>query len=125
MKTIAHTLFVTVLLASSQLLYAQTDHSAHGKHQAKPAYTAPKHKGQLDALPSIPDSGKAREAGADDRYIMETTSSGDSLAQKCAKGTRGIVMLDNKTWQRCGGKPKGAAQGLEKQQKGQVDHSQH
>ena len=54
-----------------------------------------------------------------------------------SQGSRGIVMLDNETWKKCGGKPEGAAQGAgyypaippwNKAGKGEtetVDHSMH
>ena len=125
MNALIKTLFVVVTFASASNGFAQTDHSQHQQH-TKPTYTAPKVKAQPETLSKIPASGKSREAGYDNRYIMETTSSKDTLLQNCAKGTRGIVMLDNKTWARCGGKPEGAAQGPDKQAgKGHTDHSMH
>lgn len=62
----------------------------------------------LEKVGVMPASGKAREAGADGRYLMEPTSVHDNLAAQCAKASRGLVMLDNVTWAKCGGKPKGA-----------------
>jgi hypothetical protein len=59
----------------------------------------------------MPASGKAREAGFNDCYVMEPTSSRDEIATQCAQGTRGLIMLDNATWERCGGKAKGASKG--------------
>jgi hypothetical protein len=39
--------------------------------------------------------------------MMESTSVHDSVAAQCAKASRGLVMLDNAAWARCGGKPQG------------------
>jgi len=36
---------------------------------------------------------------------------GNDFASLCAQGSRGLIMLDNETWEKCGGKPDGAAQG--------------
>lgn len=112
---------------TTQLAYAQTDHSGHqmdhSQHQTKPTYSAPAPKGELSVLPKMPASGEARETGSDGRNLMEPTSASDNLAQQCAKGSRALVMLDNRTWAKCGGKPEGAAQGPEDKQA--VDHSQH
>ena len=116
-----------VLLFSVALTHAETDHSGdkmdHSQHQTKPAYTAPVQKGELAPLSEMPASGVARESGSDGRYLMEPTSASDTLQQLCAKGTRALVMLDDKTWEKCGGKPQGAAEGPG--QAKAVDHSQH
>jgi uncharacterized protein involved in copper resistance len=69
-------------------------------HDAPPA---------LATLSVMPASGKAREGGADGRYVMESTSVLDSMAEQCAKASRGLIMLDNAGWSQCGGKPQGAA----------------
>jgi hypothetical protein len=42
---------------------------------------------------------------------MEPTSARYDIATQCAQGARGLIMLDNATWERCGGKPKGASKG--------------
>jgi hypothetical protein len=113
MTTFIKSGFIIVILAMTQFIYAQTDHSDHMQHgqQVSPSYTASAAKGQLEVLSEVPDSGKSREAGSDGRYIMETTSVKDNLAQLCAKGSRGIVILDNETWKKCGGKPDGLKTG--------------
>jgi hypothetical protein len=85
------------------------DHGA-GKKSPKGGYVAAA-KGGLTQLPSIPPSGKAREAGFDGHHHIEPTSDGADLATLCAQGTRGLIMLDNATWAKCGGKPKGASKG--------------
>lgn len=60
-------------------------------------------------LEAMPASGKAREAGYDGRYIMDATGATDDMPGRCAQASRGLVMLDNAGWQRCGGKSEGAA----------------
>ena len=108
------------------------DHSGHNMDHSGHDMTYKGAKGQasgtLKKLDAVPTSGKAREAGFDDKYPMETTSAKDSLAEKCAKGSRGLIMLDNKTWEKCGGKPQGipsdsAATNMPANQSG--DHSGH
>ncbi len=78
---------------------------------------------KLKKKAALPASGKSREAGSDGKYNMEATSSKDSVATQCAKASRGIVMVDNATWARCGGKPKGWAAGPGNAKK--MDHSKH
>lgn len=123
MKTSNLLVSICSLLLASSMAYAQTDHSDHSQHQAQPTYVAPEQKGELAKLPEVPASGMARENGFDERSRMESISSSDALAQQCAMGTRGMLMLDNKTWEKCGGKPKGAAESPGKQDSG--EHSQH
>jgi hypothetical protein len=79
------------------------DHSAHMAMPASP--------GKLGRLERVPDSGRAREAGSDGRYAMESTTVEASLATRCAQASRGLIMLDNAGWKACGGKPTGAAMG--------------
>lgn len=99
------------------------DHSTMQHSQNETMYTAPVQKGKLQKLPELPASGKAREAGSDGRYAMEPTSVNDNIRTKCAKATRGLVMVDNKTWAQCGGKPKGWSEGPAGAEP--MDHSQH
>ena len=63
----------------------------------------------LEKLMKMPASGRARESGSDGRYVMESISVYDSLAERCAKASRGLMLLDNVTWVQCGDKPQGAA----------------
>jgi hypothetical protein len=42
---------------------------------------------------------------------MAPTSREADLATLCAQATRGLIMLDNATWEKCGGKPEGASKG--------------
>lgn len=79
---------------------------------------------ELAKLSKIPASGKAREGGADGRYVMESISVSDSLASQCAKASRGLMMLDNASWEKCGGKPEGAAV-TPASMVGQKDASEH
>lgn len=99
------------------------DHSSMQHAPSEPISKVPVHKGQLQKLSEMPTSGKAREAGSDGRYAMEATSVNDDIQIKCAKASRGLVMIDNKTWAQCGGKPKGWSEGLGNSKT--MDHSQH
>ncbi len=87
----------------------QADHAAHHGHGG--GYVAPGDSGGLRPLPALPPSGAARETGFDGRHVMEPTSVHDSLAERCAKGSRGLIMLSNQEWARCGGKPEGWSRG--------------
>lgn len=99
------------------------DHSSMQQAPSKPMSKVPVKRGQLQKLSELPASGKAREAGSDGRYAMEPTSVNDNIRTKCAKATRGLVMVDNKTWAQCGGKPKGWSEGPGGAEP--MDHSQH
>lgn len=112
-------LLLAMSLAATVAQAAETDHSKmdHGAmshaamdhetmaQDAPPVATAT----ALEKLSVMPASGKAREGGADGRYVMESTSVFDTMAEQCAKASRGLVMLDNAAWAQCGGKPQGAA----------------
>ena len=65
---------------------------------------------RLKNLTALPTSGKAREGGYDGRYVMESTDVANTLSIRCAQASRGLVMMSNAEWARCGGKPDGAAQ---------------
>lgn len=99
------------------------DHSNMQHTPGEPKKTLPVKQGQLQRLSEMPASGKAREAGSDGRYAMEATSVNDDMQTRCAKATRGLVMVDNKTWAQCGGKPKGWSEGPGNA--APMDHSQH
>lgn len=66
----------------------------------------------LSKLSTMPPSGTSREAGFDGRYAMESTSAQASTAIQCAQGSRGLLMVDNATWAKCGGKPQGWPKGM-------------
>ncbi len=125
-------LTISVLTLSVSTSYsAEMDHSQHqgmdhSTMQHTPSqstYTTAAQKGRLKKLTELPASGKAREAGSDGRYAMEPTSVNDDIRTKCAKASRGLVMVDNKTWAKCGGKPMGWSEGPGDAKA--MDHSQH
>lgn len=113
----------------SRMDHSKMDHSKkgkmdHGMNGPKVAQPKAVKKGKLNRLPAMPASGRSREAGYDGRYAMEPTSNRSRLSEQCAQASRGIVMLDNATWKRCGGKPEGAAMGPERKGAGgKMDHS--
>jgi hypothetical protein len=109
----------------STMDHSQMNHSGHDMHG--PAVGQPKSSatGKLKNLSAMPPSGRAREAGSDGRYAMESTSVNSSIEVKCIQATRGIIMLDNATWKRCGGKPKGASMGVDKSAEADHQHMPH
>ena len=121
------------LLVLSPMSAEEMDHSKHkgmdhGQHNmtGKKSYKQKKTAARkLEKLDIMTKSGIAREAGFDGKYAMETTTARDSLKMRCAKASRGLIMLDNKSWKKCGGKPKGWAKGPGKQKTQSMDHSQH
>ena len=123
------TLLVTTtvsLLISLPAMAEEMDHSQHkSMGDSKDMIKQPKVKGRLDVLSTMTKSGQSREAGYDGKYIMETTTVKDGVTIQCAKASRGLIMLDNKTWKKCGGKPAGGAKGPGKQKSQPMDHSQH
>jgi len=78
----------------------------------------------LPRLNALPPSGKSREANFDNTYFMHNTALEQPLEVKCALATRGLIMLDNRTFQKCGGKPAGWSKGITAAQTSN-DHSQH
>ncbi|MGD8567582.1 MAG: hypothetical protein PVJ39_05820 [Gammaproteobacteria bacterium] len=78
----------------------------------------------LQRLDALPPSGKSREAGFDGSYFMQNTALNQPLEVKCALGSRGLIMLDNDTWTKCGGKPAGWSQGIRAEDP-EMDHGQH
>ena len=78
---------------------------------------------KLQRLQKMPPSGKSREAYFDDTVFMNTLSPEHSLEEQCALASRGLIMLDNASWERCGGKPEGWSKGPAVKQA--MDHSQH
>lgn len=110
---------------------AEMDHSQHMNMDHSTMQHAPSNQmsmkpsqhGKLQRLSEMPASGKAREVGSDGRYAMETTSVSDDIQTKCAKATRGLMMVDNKTWAQCGGKPKGWSEGPGNAKA--MEHGQH
>ncbi len=97
------------LVSASAFSAEDSEHSQHQSHSmSQNGYASGKPKSGLETLSEIPKSGKSREAGFDNRYTMETTSAEDKLADLCAKGSRGLIILDRKTLAKCGGAPKGS-----------------
>ncbi len=128
-KIIASTI---AMLLTLPVLAEEIDHSQHqgidhSKHMmpATKTYKGTSSKQVLKKLEVMSKSGVAREAGFDGKYAMETTTVKESLKTRCAKASRGLIMLDNKSWAKCGGKPKGLAEGPDKKASQSMDHSQH
>ena len=115
---------IALSLSSFSIAAEKIDHSQHESHnKTKSGYAKVKPKGGLNPLSEIPGSGKSREAGFDDRYAMEPTSALDNLSDLCAKGSRGLIMLDRQTLAKCGSTPKGLpARHDEKKQAPQNSH---
>ena len=124
-KLLSAILMVMIMASGKIVTAAEMDHS---KHMAQPMQKDPgkhdEHQGayygvtpsegsdaKLQQLNKIPTSGRSREATFDGRYNMESTSVINDLDSQCAHASRGLVMLDNATWEKCGGKPEGASKG--------------
>ena len=104
-----------MLVAGAPVLAEKMDHSKmdHSSMLHDKSLTVTS-KNRVNAasqkLAAIPASGKAREGGYDDRYVMESTDVSNALQIRCAQASRGLVMMNNAEWSRCGGKPEGAVQ---------------
>lgn len=104
--------------ASQMSTNSRHDESEDGHHESSHSMSAHDHgysgpggkTGELKPLSRMPESGKGREAGFDNRTLMESTTISNSQVTQCAQGSRGLVMVDNATWSKCGGKPKGWAE---------------
>ena len=125
------TLILTIIISgifSTAVIAEQIDHSKHqmmdhSKMQKKQAMKKMMSK-RLQQMDEMPVSGKSREAGFDKKYTMESTINKNNLSERCAQASRGLVMLDNKEWEKCGGKVKGTAMGMMDHGQGeQMDHS--
>ncbi len=108
-------LMTALLVAGAPVLAAEMDHSKmdHSKMIHDTSLTATskiQEKAALQKLAAMPASGKVREGGYDGRYIMESTDVANALSARCAQASRGLVMMNNAEWSRCGGKPDGAVQ---------------
>ncbi len=60
-------------------------------------------------LITFPASGKAREAGSDGSYMMKQTNFDSNIETKCALASRGIIMLDRRSWNKCAVQPSSGA----------------
>lgn len=96
----------------------------HGNQHSVAIPEGPSTLGRLQRLDALPPSGKSREADYDGSYFMQSTALNQPLEVKCALGSRGLIMLDNETWIKCGGKPNGWSKGVHTAQPG-MDHSKH
>lgn len=119
-KTVKNLLMTVTLIAGTPVLAAEMDHGQHMSMEQKMDHSAmqgkmqksvPKTTPNLEMLAHMPSSGHAREGGSDGRSVMESIDVTNSQATRCAQASRGLVMLDNAAWSRCGGKPEGAAHG--------------
>ena len=97
---------------------------SHGNQHPSGMHTEAAANITLQRLDKLPPSGKSREADYDGSYFMPSTALNQPLEVKCALGSRGLVMLDNETWTKCGGKPDGWSKGVHTVQPG-MDHSEH
>jgi hypothetical protein len=101
----------SMLLVIALPVLAEMDHSTmgHDMSATPPTKTVanPQTTSSLLKLQMVPLSGKAREGGFDGRYVMESIDTADVLQVRCAKASRGLMMLDNTEWVRCGGKTVG------------------
>ena len=125
MRIVLAAIIISPGFAGATAIAAENDHSGHNMHGPVVAQTKSGKSQRLQKLSTMPPSGQAREAGSDGRYVMESTSVEHSLSTKCAQASRGIVMLDNATWRKCGGKPVGASMGSDKDVGQQHQHMHH
>ena len=98
-----------------------TEHAQRGRPITK---TGASSSENLERLKQLPPSGKSREANYDGSYYMHNTSLEQSLEARCALASRGLMMLDNESWKKCGGKPIGWSKGITSAQSDN-EHSQH
>ena len=129
LNSLANAVLILALIPSlalaAEMDHSKMDHSkmGHGMNGPKVAQPTAGKKSPLKKLSALPASGSSREAGSDGRYAMEPTSTRTRLSEQCAQATRGLIMLDNATWKRCGGKPKGASMGAGSLDHTRMDHS--
>ena len=101
---------MTFLVIGLPALAADMDHSKMMHDTSLTTASTVIEKAALQKLSNMPASGKVREGGYDGRYLMESTDVANALQTRCAQASRGLVMMDNAEWARCGGKPDGAVQ---------------
>lgn len=102
-QTMDHTKMGHDKMDHSKMDHDKMDHSKMAR-MPQPETT------DLQVLPVMPPSGVAREGGYDGRYAMESTGTDVAQENRCARASRGLIMMDNAEWARCGGKPAGAAE---------------
>ena len=71
------------------------EHSGHAHHNTQAAEKA--------ILKTLPPSGKSREAGYEGSYMMDSTTVENNPAIQCQQASRGWVMLDRASLEKCGG----------------------
>jgi hypothetical protein len=113
-------LMMALLVTGAPVLAEKMDHStmdhssmSHSNmiHDSSLTVTLKKQgKAAMQMLSAMPASGKVREGGYDDSYVMESTDVSNALQTRCAQASRGLVMMNNAEWSHCGGKPDGAVQ---------------
>ena len=103
-----------------KMQHDMADHAQHGKPGTKTMASSE----SLKKLKQLPPSGKSREANYDGSYYMHNTSLEQTLEARCALASRGLMMLDNESWKKCGGKPTGWSKGITSAQSDD-EHSQH
>jgi hypothetical protein len=102
----------------------EMDAMHHGDQHTSSMHDHSTAKTALQRLDALPPSGKSREAGYDGSYFMRSTALNQPLEVKCALGSRGLIMLDNDTWTKCGGKPAGWPQSSRAAHR-ETDHGEH
>jgi Ni/Co efflux regulator RcnB len=106
---------------------ANDQHQHHQDGHAAPkaaASSMPAATPVLPRLDALPPSGKSRENNFDHSHFMQNTALEQPLEVRCALASRGLIMLDNSSWEKCGGKPIGWSKGITAAQTSS-DHSQH
>lgn len=108
-----------------QSMTKESQHDHDGMHGTQPAAgSKPAITMRLSRLDALPPSGKSREANFDNSYFMHNTALEQPLEVKCALASRGLIMLDNDSFQKCGGKPTGWSKGITAVQMSK-EHHQH
>lgn len=90
-------------------------------------YHAESDSGVLKMLKKLPASAEARAGGYEGRYRMISTGMEISIENKCSLASRGLIMLENRAWQTCGGKPEGIpiSKASDQMPQGATGHEHH
>jgi len=105
----------------NSMQHDMAEHAQQGKPITKIGVSSSE---SLEKLRQLPSSGKSREGNYDGTYYMHSTSLEQPLEARCALASRGLMMLDNESWKKCGGKPIGWSKGITSAQSDN-EHSQH
>ena len=103
-------------------------HQMNGNHDVSSMHGKPsgaKNSASLNALAEQPKSGKAREAGYDERYVMEDTSLHQTINRRCALASRGLIMLDKASWSQCNGQSAGSTKPTVSKPASDEQHNMH